>query len=47
VNRSLEGHEKAVNVLRFSPSGRALASASDGGAIIVYIMPDNKPLRFW
>lgn len=33
---SLEGHQRGVNVVRFSPDGLSLASASDGGTVVVW-----------
>lgn len=33
---SLSGHDRSVNVARFSPDGLSLASAGDGGTIMVY-----------
>lgn len=33
---SLEGHQRGVNVVRFSPDGLSLASASDGGAVVIW-----------
>lgn len=33
---SLGGHQRGVNVVRFSPNGRSLASASDGGTMVIW-----------
>lgn len=33
---SLEGHQRGVNVVRFSPDGQSLASASDGGTVVIW-----------
>lgn len=33
---SLEGHQRGVNVVRFSPDGLGLASASDGGTVVIW-----------
>ncbi|CAM9569227.1 unnamed protein product, partial [Choristocarpus tenellus] len=33
---SLGGHQRGVNVVRFSPNGLSLASASDGGTIVIW-----------
>ena len=33
---SLGGHQRGVNVVRFSPDGLSLASASDGGTVVVW-----------
>lgn len=33
---SLEGHQRGVNVVRFSPDGLSLASASDGGTVVIW-----------
>lgn len=33
---SLGGHERGVNVVRFSPDGLSLASASDGGTVVIW-----------
>lgn len=33
---SLAGHERGVNVVRFSPNGLRLASASDGGTVVIW-----------
>ncbi|CAM9125497.1 unnamed protein product, partial [Phaeothamnion confervicola] len=33
---SLVGHERCVNVARFSPDGLSIATASDGGGIVVW-----------
>lgn len=33
---SLGGHEQGVNVVRFSPDGLGLASASDGGTVVIW-----------
>lgn len=33
---SLGGHQRGVNVVRFSPDGLSLASASDGGTVVIW-----------
>lgn len=33
---SLGGHERGVNVVRFSPDGLRLASGSDGGTVVIW-----------
>jgi WD40 repeat protein len=33
---ALKGHQKSINSVRFSPNGECLASAGDGGAVIVW-----------
>ncbi|CAK9257791.1 unnamed protein product [Sphagnum jensenii] len=37
----LSYHSKAVNVLRFAPSGQLLASGGDGGEILIWRQVDN------
>lgn len=37
---SLEGHQRGVNVVRFSPDGLSVASASDGGTVVVWTVDD-------
>lgn len=37
---SLEGHQRGVNVVRFSPDGLSLASASDGGTVVIWSVDD-------
>lgn len=41
---SLGGHQRGVNVVRFSPDGLSLASASDGGAVVIWSV---KTLTAW
>lgn len=41
---SLGGHQRGVNVVRFSPDGLSLASASDGGAVVIWSV---KSLSAW
>lgn len=33
---SLGGHDRGVNIVRFSPDGLSLASASDGGTVVIW-----------
>lgn len=40
---NLDRHDKPVNVVRFSPSGRLLASAGDDGTIILWKLNDSEP----
>lgn len=42
-----ENHERSVNVVRFSPDGRTLATASDGGTIILFCVPEGRPTNYW
>lgn len=44
---NFENHQRSVNSVRFSPDGRALATASDGGVIFIYLLPPGRPTRFW
>ncbi|GAB5033013.1 chromatin assembly factor 1 subunit fas2 [Nannochloropsis oceanica] len=44
---NFENHQRSVNSVRFSPNGRALATASDGGVIFVYLLPPGRPTRIW
>ena len=44
---SLEGHERSVNCVRFSPDGQHLGTASDGGRVVLFSLPPNKSLRLW
>ncbi|CAM9862137.1 unnamed protein product [Scytosiphon promiscuus] len=37
---SLGGHQRGVNVVRFSPNGLNLASASDGGTVVIWSVED-------
>lgn len=37
---SLGGHQRGVNVVRFSPDGLSLASASDGGTVVIWSVND-------
>ncbi|CAM9413413.1 unnamed protein product, partial [Discosporangium mesarthrocarpum] len=37
---SLGGHQRGVNVVRFSPNGLSLASASDGGTIVIWCVEE-------
>lgn len=37
---SLGGHQRGVNVVRFSPDGMSLASASDGGTVVIWSVED-------
>jgi chromatin assembly factor 1 subunit B len=39
---TLTRHSSTVNVVRFSPNGLHLASASDSGSIIIYSVPPSK-----
>lgn len=38
---SLDGHQRGVNVVRFSPDGLSLASASDGGTVVIWSVSDT------
>ena len=44
---SLEGHERSVNCVRFSPDGQHLGTASDGGRVVLFSLPPNKSIRLW
>ncbi|CAN0329947.1 unnamed protein product [Ectocarpus sp. 6 AP-2014] len=37
---SLGGHQRGVNAVRFSPDGLSLASASDGGTVVIWSVED-------
>ncbi|XP_066926950.1 chromatin assembly factor 1 subunit B-like [Clytia hemisphaerica] len=39
---NLDRHGKPVNVVRFSPNGKVLASAGDDGAIVLWKLNENK-----
>ena len=42
---SLKGHADAVNVVRFSPSGRTILSADDDGTVILWPTVDWNPKK--
>ena len=37
---TLNGHDKAVNIVRFSPNGKFLASSGDDGAVLIWTKSD-------
>jgi chromatin assembly factor 1 subunit B len=39
---SLKRHERSVNALKFSPDGLTLATAGDGGSIVLWSIPHDK-----
>lgn len=44
---TLQGHFKSVNVVRFSPSGAMLATASDDGLIFLYSLSFSETVACW
>lgn len=45
---TLSRHERSVNVVKFSPNGRHLITAGDGGTLIVWSVPTGQsPESFW
>ena len=43
----LSGHQKGVNVVRFSPNGECIASASDDGLVVVWYRNPTTTKRGW